>query len=270
MCTKKTPDKVIADNGYYYKCNGSSWVSISITDGLGECTADNAYRKTGEIYVFAGGAYYCNTSKWEHAYASQVLGACNSDRKAEIGMVGDTAYICNGEKDWLLAAGLENEYGLCTDNTTRITFNGEKYGCVGESGIYRWRAEDDLDQTLGFCNGSGLQIKTYNNLEYVCSRKHDAWFTGKFDEMFELCSSALYGTEITFQGETYYCGDGTFTAGERRNFWHQLGSLEKEIGVCTKDKVGESASASSLTCTCKYNPGDPQNNWPYSYFWQCD
>lgn len=276
MCTSQTPSKVIPYKNYFYKCNGSIWVSVSIKDSLGECTRILSYYNTGEIYTFAGGAYYCDFSTWKLANAEMVLGKCTSSRKEEVGMVGDTAYVCNGVTGWVKYTGPEKEYGLCTNNTDRITFNGEKYGCVGDTGSFEWRAENDLDRKLGFCDGSKtIQWKELDGVDYVCSVFHHEWFTGTFDEMYKICAghnvNYNYGATVGFRGKTYYCQEHGYNTLERSNFWHELGATDLEVGVCTPERLNETVTLSSsgssrkFTFVCELKSGPEIKTYQWTY-----
>ncbi len=250
LCIKKRAGTAYYVGTYMYICNGSNWKSISIKDSLGDCTFDNDYTYTKRIYSFAGSAYYCDGFEWEKANAQMVLGNCTSTRKNETGLVGDTTYVCNGVTGWVKYAGPEEEYGLCTNNTERITFNGEKYGCVGDTGSFEWRRENDLDRELGFCNGSTtMQWKELNGVDYVCSIFHHEWFTGTFSEMYRDCVGYNkyynYGATVGFKGKTYYCQEYGANLNERRNLWHELSTMELEVGVCTPDRLNETITRDS-------------------------
>lgn len=273
MCTIKNAGEIHQYRiGKFFKCTGSSWDYVSIEDALGECNSTTV----PSLQYYAGGAYFCVGYSWKPAKAHSILGACTSKRKNETGYVGDTLYICNGVTDWVKYTGPEEEYGLCTNNTDRIIFNGEKYGCTGDTGAFEWRAENDLDRKLGFCNGAdSIQWKELDGVDYVCSLHHLEWFTGTFVEMYEDCvahnENHNFGTTVGYKGETYYCQEGvvyeTGNSGYEFGYWHKMNSFELEYGPCTPENQGQKVTIKNYTYTCSSRKGRDESIEYTIYSW---
>lgn len=239
-----------------------------------EGALDSTYHAAGRDTIFH--YFICNPhtdyySGWESTTkAKGHLGNCDSTNLHKVKTTGDSTYACRSivnNGNWELVPAIAQKYGDCyLQNTNYVEY--------GTTGVYKdtsymcrdggWKTKDERDKAFGFCKtASDATIRKLGNFAYHCKNwewtklefpetvlglcvtaiydsireaddvgficKAGEWKRQSASEYLPKCTGDLLGTERTYDREDYLC---------RSSAWRTKNSTEKDLGFCTKEKVG--------------------------------
>ena len=236
VCGKSNAGVVKIFDGIYYICKNNAWEKATMLeyDTYGWKAGSEGSVKAGSVnsdkyYVYENGTWRASTGEIENS-----LGACVTSREDEIGLSGNTYYICKS-KAWTTATSVEKTLGGCTANREgEVSKSGNIYYiCKSkkwttatplEYDTYGWKAGVEGDIKVGVVNTSNYYI--YKNGQWQVATSVEKNLGGctanregkvsELGEVYYICKSKNWRTATALEYDTYdkIClTDGSIIAG---------------------------------------------------------
>lgn len=202
--------------------------------------------------------YRCIGSRWVDDFTNDCA------ENGTYSIYNDSMYICK-EDQWQLASISDSRY-KCTDDidSTTYLFNGIYYSCQARL----WIPFDDKERLLGFCKSD--IYGTIDTLYYKKSRKTSegimtnaipylcdstGWREAHITDFFGICDSTRQLEEVVYKKNGFVCRDGD---------WKIFSDVEKELGVCTPQKIGVVDSLKNGSdYVCESSGWNRADQWDY-------
>lgn len=237
FCTKDLAGtRKVSTAGVEYICD-STWRTLTKNDVLGFCTE----KLEGTILAYNFTNYACVNGNWRtlNAYEDKI-GVCSSANEGDVKKIDYRPYLCS-KGAWTYYTIID-AYDSCTTERAgeTVKFNGEDFICHSK----RWQYFSDLEKQLGVCNPTrnGEISPEIDGDYYQC--KKTLWVSVGIAGVLGSCSSTNKFTEEKVGDKSYFC------AGKN---WYPMTALEKNQGLCTDERVGETVVYGDHKYGCSYD-----------------
>lgn len=183
-------------------------------------------RELGDFYVAEEGFNYrCNGQSW----VRRDTRSCYSADSGKKFYYKDSLFVC--DSIWKLAA-MDNSMEVCNDSLQweERRLNGVSYICEDST----WRTLTAIEDSLGVCTpqkkgtSDSVSMGSFYSL-YRCDSS--GWQEVSLSEILGTCEESKLYQKASYRGDTFVCRSD--------KKWTTLSSVEKEVGICTKELQGK-------------------------------
>ncbi len=238
-CTSAKEDSAYTVYTTSFACRNGEWRNFTaIENKYGLCTKT---MQDSLVTVSSTNHVICDKNEWRSALPEEFYGACKSKQQDVVYQNDTNVYTCNSTS-WIKISTPPYNLAYCLHKNEGDTYRATSTKTYLICNDYEWKKTDSLTYEFGICNKENLGTRKHPNtdsLGYECRSTSSGygWTKLTINDYDFTCNEA--NQDVMFKG--YLCDNGELRT---------LTSLEKSLGICTKNSLDKKAAKSSTYYRC--------------------